>query len=272
MPLILMCGLPSSGKSTRVAEIVELLSSTGKDVHIITENFITSEAKNGCFVSSLSEKELRSTLKSEVERYLTPDRIVILDALNYIKGYRYELYCISKHIKTTHCVVLCEIGADVAKKWNSGRAADQKYNEEVFDALVMRFEAPDSRNRWDYPLFTAHPGDELPVADLLEALLNRKPPPPNQSTQTKPLTSANFLHELDRRTQEIVTSILRGQEQGMVTSVPITGTSESVHLTRSVTMAELRRARRQFISYTTLHPVESHMISSLFVQYLNTVM
>lgn len=255
-----------------MTELVELFNSTGKDLHVITENFSTSEAKNSCLLSSRNEKELRATLKSEVERQLTPDRIVILDALNYIKGYRYELYCISKHIKTTHCVLLCDVAIDVAKQWNAERAADLRYSEEVLDALVMRFEAPDSRNRWDYPLFTVHPGDELPATDLVEALLNRKPPPPNQSTQTKPLTSANFLHELDRRTQEVVTSILRGQEDGLATSIPLTGSSESVRLTRTVTMAELRTARRQFISYTTLHPVESQMISSLFVQYLNTLM
>ena len=267
MPLILMCGLPCSGKSKRVSELIELFKSI--DVHVVTENFSTADAKNGCYLSSRSEKELRAALKSEVERHLTPDRLVILDALNYIKGYRYELYCISKHIKTTHCVVLCEVASDMAKQWNAGRETDVRYTDEVFDALVMRFEAPDSRNRWDYPLFTVQPGDVLPSEDLLESLLHRKPPPPNQSTQTKPLTSANFLHELDRRTQEVVTCILQGQEGSAVT---IPGTSESIRLTRSVTMAELRRARRQFISYTTLHPVESHMISSLFIQYLNTLL
>lgn len=46
----------------------------------------------------------------------------------------------------------------------------------------MRFEAPDSRNRWDSPLFIIHPDEELPYQQITDALFNRKPPPPNHST------------------------------------------------------------------------------------------
>lgn len=53
-----------------------------------------------------------------------------------------------------------------------------------FDALVLRFEAPDSRNRWDSPLFTILKDDALPYEDISDALFKRKAPPPNQSTQS----------------------------------------------------------------------------------------
>lgn len=53
-----------------------------------------------------------------------------------------------------------------------------------FDALVQRFEAPDSRNRWDSPLFTILKDDTLPVEAISDALFKRKAPPPNQSTQS----------------------------------------------------------------------------------------
>lgn len=53
-----------------------------------------------------------------------------------------------------------------------------------FDALVLRFEAPDSRNRWDSPLFTILKDDVLPCEAISDALFKRKAPPPNQSTQS----------------------------------------------------------------------------------------
>lgn len=53
-----------------------------------------------------------------------------------------------------------------------------------FDALVLRFEAPDSRNRWDSPLFTILKDDPLPCEAISDALYKRKAPPPNQSTQS----------------------------------------------------------------------------------------
>ena len=200
---------------------------------------------------------------------------MILDSLNYIKGVRYELFCVSKHIKTPHCVIQCDTPAETAREWNQTReVADERYSDQIFDALVMRFEPPDSRNRWDSPLFVIHPDDHLPGTDILAALLNRKPPPPNQSTQTQPLSATGFLHELDRKTQEIVSSVLGAQR----TSVPgdtvaILGSTEKLCLPRMVTMAELRRLRRQFIAYTKLHPIEDcDKIPTLFVQYLNSTL
>lgn len=43
-----------------------------------------------------------------------------------------------------------------------------------------------------------------------------------------------------------------------------------IQFNRSVNMAELRKLRRQFISYTKMHPTENTgHISNMFVQYLN---
>jgi tRNA uridine 5-carbamoylmethylation protein Kti12 len=51
------------------------------------------------------EKKARAALLSAVERHLTKDNIVILDSMNYIKGYRYQLLCVSKALATTQCTV-----------------------------------------------------------------------------------------------------------------------------------------------------------------------
>lgn len=49
---------------------------------------------------------------------------------------------------------------------------------------MFRYEAPDSRNRWDSPLIVLNTEDSCPTTDIYSALFNRKPPPPNQSTQS----------------------------------------------------------------------------------------
>ncbi|PWS20847.1 hypothetical protein DKP78_26660, partial [Enterococcus faecium] len=77
---------------------------------------------------------------------------VILDSLNYIKVYRYELFCLIKHAQTPHCLVYCLTSAEVSSGWNKSRESSAQYTQEILDALVLRFEAPDSRNRWDSPL------------------------------------------------------------------------------------------------------------------------
>lgn len=51
------------------------------------------------------EKNARATFMSAVKRELGADTIVIADGMNYIKGYRYQLYCDAKEARTTSCVV-----------------------------------------------------------------------------------------------------------------------------------------------------------------------
>lgn len=104
-------------------------------------------------------------------------------------GYRYELYCISKSAKTTQCTLHIDTSAEKSWELNLKKSESSQYSKDTFDALIMRFEAPDGRNRWDSPLFTIQPDDELPYEHISAALLQRKAPPPNQSTQ-----SVSILH------------------------------------------------------------------------------
>ena len=68
MPLVVICGLPSSGKSTRAREIAELLGKEDSEtpVHVITDDF-SSKTKNELYCSSKEEKISRGDLKSKVK-------------------------------------------------------------------------------------------------------------------------------------------------------------------------------------------------------------
>ncbi|XP_054633278.1 protein KTI12 homolog [Dunckerocampus dactyliophorus] len=271
MPLIIMCGYPCSGKTRRTEELKAYFQqNTDRKIHVVADSVLAVD-KNAVYADSQKEKQVRAALKAEVERKVNKDDIVILDSLNYIKGYRYELFCLIKHAQTPHCLVYCLTSDDVSSAWNASRDAEAQYTQDIFDALVLRFEAPDSRNRWDSPLFTILQDDELQFEAIADAIFKRKAPPPNQSTQSQPLSSANFLYELDKITQDVLMAIFNAQKTsvpGDLVSVP--GTTEKIELTRSVNMAELRKFRRQFISYTKMHPTENTgQISNMFVQYLN---
>ncbi len=272
MPLVVMCGFPCSGKTRRCHEFMEYLREhfPERTIQVVGDD----EDSWKCYSTSKDEKFLRSSHKSEVERLLTKDSVVLLDSLNYIKGYRYELYCMSKHLTTPHCILWCKVPADTALEWNSVRTrTKQCYSPDVMKALIMRFEPPDSKNRWDSPLFVIGSDDTLPSGAICEALFDRKPPPPNQSTQSQPLSEASFLHELDRMTQDVVRAVMEAQRNNSTMFGPLTvsGSPEKLVLPGSTSLVELRRLRKQFIAYTKQHPVDSSTanITTLFVQFIN---
>ena len=89
MPLIIITGIPSSGKTRTALKLKTFLQETkGCKVHLISENeIVKSEGdKNDVLSDSKKEKTIRGALKSESIRLLTKDSVVICDGLNYIKG------------------------------------------------------------------------------------------------------------------------------------------------------------------------------------------
>ncbi|CAG4957985.1 unnamed protein product [Parnassius apollo] len=233
MPLIIICGTPTSGKTTRAKELKEFFENKhGKIVEIISEEEAITKLgyeKNATYLDSQKEKRVRGYLKSEVIRLIGKDNVVILDGSNYIKGYRYELYCASKACKSTQCTIYTIRNYEEAWKdneyWlNKANKCDSEdnsnsgskripYTEEVFNALTkLRFEEPNSNHRWDSPLFTVQPSDNLDFEAVYSVLFEKKPPPPNMSTQNPPLSSTNFLYELDKVTQSISKQILEAKQ------------------------------------------------------------
>ncbi|KAM7161705.1 protein KTI12 homolog [Macrochelys suwanniensis] len=235
MPLVVLCGLPGSGKSRRAEELRGALSAEERPVHVV------------------AEAAGRAALRAEVERRLSRRDVVIVDAGNELKSFRYELYCVTKHAGTPHCLLHCAGGAP--------------------HPSAGPFETPDSRSRWDRPLFTVHGQEPLPLAEIRAALFESRPPPPNQSTRSQPLQSAGFLHQLDRVTQEVLAAVLAAQRSGAQPGelIQVAGASEGLVLSRPLGMAELSRLRRQFISYTKMHPSEENLpqLANMFLQYLS---
>jgi protein KTI12 len=125
MPLVMLSGLPSSGKTTRALQLQKALedkiesSSQKMKIHVINDDslninrqvyegvlFTLSLASFKClYLDTKSEKAARGTFFSAVQRALSKDTIVIADGMNYIKGFRYQLFCEAKALSTPHCVV-----------------------------------------------------------------------------------------------------------------------------------------------------------------------
>jgi len=107
-------GYPSAGKTTRALQLKEhfesRIASASADarasrlkVHLINDQ--TLGVSRSVYHTAKAEKDARAEEYSAVKRVLSRDDIVIADGLNYIKGFRYQLYCEAKAVQTPSCVV-----------------------------------------------------------------------------------------------------------------------------------------------------------------------
>lgn len=187
------------------------------------------------YAAARSEKDARATLSSAIKRVLDRDTIVVADGMNYIKGFRYQLYCEAKAVQTTNCVVHIGTPADKCRELNelalkssssssspttttsstagAAAAAEKKgYSPSLFENLIFRYEEPNGMNRWDSPLFTIPFEDaEGPYEAIWEALIGSsgqaKIVRQNAATVLKPAAEQGYLYELDKTTSDVIAGI-----------------------------------------------------------------
>ncbi|KXH59414.1 RNA polymerase II elongator complex subunit [Colletotrichum salicis] len=144
MPLIVVSGLPTSGKTTRAKQLQAHLAariaaaadgsskqsppyrlhyisdstlSISRDVYDLDPNKVRAHTRS----ANASEKDARAAVYGAVKRVLSDRDIVILDGMNYIKGWRYQLHCEAKAMRTPSVVLQIGCGVERARGINEER-------------------------------------------------------------------------------------------------------------------------------------------------------
>ncbi|KAG6609211.1 RNA polymerase II elongator associated protein [Phytophthora cinnamomi] len=277
MPLVVVCGIPAAGKTTVATAVVDHLrgQSTQRAVVCISTTAVNVDKTRG-YADSREEKNTRSALKAAVEKAVNAETIVVLDALNYTKGERYELFCKAKAESTTYCVVYVDTPVEVALQRNAVR--EERFDPKLLEELAARFEVPVEKNRWDSPLFRLTPedfgadGTGVPLDAITEAVRFGKTVKAGLATKAAPAAETSFLQALDEVTSAVVEALLAHQRDAGVADglrVPPHTVNNELRLTRPLSTAEARRHRRQYIKITRLRPCAVAAIGDLFVEYLN---
>ncbi|MCJ1462639.1 hypothetical protein MMC07_001241 [Pseudocyphellaria aurata] len=307
MPLILISGYPSSGKTYRSQQLIEdfnskIASSSQPRISRLSVCHISDQSlglHREIYREARTEKDARAAEYSAVKRALGMDTIVIADGLNYIKGFRYQLYCEAKSVQTPSCVVRCNlvktdkmkvrrltaqeiyIGTPIekCKEINARLLVDTEndggYPCDIFDNLIYRYEEPNGMTRWDSPLFTVPYDDEKPpFDDIWEVLVGSeakaKTVKPNQATVTKAAAEPDYFYEFDKITHEVINEVLSWQKEHpdesgelLVGKIPI-GLPPN-----GVSLPQLHRIRRQFAALNRDHELPKSRIQSSFAEHLD---
>ncbi|KAJ9216191.1 hypothetical protein DTO166G4_2123 [Paecilomyces variotii] len=212
MPLIILTGYPCSGLSYRARQLSasleaiqeEYLASINDDgsddstktkprykIHVVTSH---DEAHpRTVYDNARSEKEARAVVYAKTKRALGRDSIVIVDGMNYIKGWRYQLWCEAKALSTTSCVV--HVGTPAAQCIANNQARLRKREQQQGNGQAQ--ETPEtqegsqnetSNHTPDRITAQAEPDTEEPYPpELLDNLIFRYEEPSTYSRWDKPL-------------------------------------------------------------------------------------
>ncbi|WOO80367.1 Protein kti12 [Vanrija pseudolonga] len=260
MALVTISGFPCSGKTTRARELkadfearIASPSYTGQKFDVVLVDDAGSHVTRAAYDSSAAEKPSRAALFTAATRALSPNTITIVDSANYIKGFRYQMYCAAREAHVRVATVRVAAPPDKCREWHAARAEDEQYKEATFDNLIMRYEEPNSMQRWDAPLFTVPWDEALPADDIWAAVTKGEKKPPTGAVVTRGKPPPGTLQTLTNTTTALVQSLLQhltaapGANTFPVPSPPAAG-KLVLHLPhgRRPTLAELQRLKRQF--------------------------
>lgn len=138
----MITGYPCSGKTYRARQLVSELEeriadNPGHNSRICKPTIIRipsyhssapqhstnkdSTTRDAVYTSAALEKTARAAELSAIKRALSNDTIVIADDLNYIKGFRYQIWCEAKAAGIRCCTVHCAASEAEVRKWNRAR-------------------------------------------------------------------------------------------------------------------------------------------------------
>uniref|UniRef100_A0A7E4W996 Protein KTI12 homolog n=1 Tax=Panagrellus redivivus TaxID=6233 RepID=A0A7E4W996_PANRE len=276
MPLLLVTGLPSSGKSTVIDRIASYLSANGLSVNILREAECQGFERKKYNDSKL-EKQWRASIRRDTGRLLSGnDSVLIVDALNYVKGYRYELFIQAKNLSHPYAVVFVNADVAMCHKLNEESGA---YEPSKIDELAERFETPIGTNRWDSPLFTinitpeALPRDvDIEFSSISESLSKYAKLKPNPCTIAPVEHSVADLNQVEKRVHEMTKEYFDKQRNAVFGDLlMLSHVKTGVPFKKHRSLAEMGRLRTQFMNLMKQRKItDLDSIGLLYVDFLST--
>jgi L-seryl-tRNA(Sec) kinase len=153
--LIVLTGLPSSGKTTLAREIAKTLEFDFSMNTIIIE----SDAIRNMIPSYLEQRfnpkhepVIRSAMLTLIKHFLQQDYLVINDDMNYYKSMRHDLREIAIEMNVPFAIIYISTPRKVALSWNERRGLP--IPQDVIEDVYNKFDIPGKDYEWDRPIFT----------------------------------------------------------------------------------------------------------------------
>lgn len=285
MPLLTIAGLPLAGKTFAASALIvflEPLLPPGMSICLVSSDTLGLD-KIAAAECPQVEKASRGSILAAVERALSPSTLVIVDDYaTSTKGLRYQLFRFARAVQSPTATLFVAVSRDIVRDRQDASIKTETYSKASLEDLCDRFEEPDGHKaRWDSPLFTLLPDDDVSamfgraLLDVLcfPSLIKKTVPAESLATMPASLSAPNYVAELDavvsQGLQYIADAQRSGFPGGMLVWQKASKKTPFRLPSRSLSSTELRRLKKQFLGILQRGPIPLGSVPGALIDYVN---
>lgn len=203
--LVILCGLPSSGKTTLATRLALLMERNGAPTAVVGSDAFRRMMPlyQECFPPDREPMIRRLTLRT-IAFFLGRGVSVVSDDTNYYSSMRHELVELARRTGAIYAIVSIETPLRVALKWNEERGLP--IPQSVIKSISEKFERPGSRYKWDRCLasfdLSKTPADEA-AEKVLRLLFSLR------HEEKTVASSSSVANEIDKATRKVVSEAVK---------------------------------------------------------------
>ncbi len=254
--LIILVGLPASGKSTFAKALKKSLESKDLEskVHIVDTDRIRTELFGTEFHPDnepivLQEKDSRIQALLQAR----PPNIVISDDLNYLTSQRQKLRQIAQDAGAQYLILYISTPVEKALEWNQNR--ENQVPDKVIRRINAKLDPPGKKYQWDtafYSIDLTTASVSQAVSDFLEKLQTCEAAKIDKVTKNTEHEGPDLAEELELLSRKMIAN-LRNYQQNPAQNRIITAYLDTVEEMRTDKgninpMELLNEARKEFVA------------------------
>jgi selenocysteine-specific elongation factor len=220
--LLIMCGLPASGKTTISKTVAALL----EDKHDVSTMVVSSDDfRDMLSYSSKGFKPERETpvkvlYEKAIATGLENGFLVISDDMNYYKSMRSDLRQLAKRAEADYDIVYVDTPVEQAIKWNQERGSP--IPSSLIEEINQKLDPPKGDYLWDTPIAVVDPSKQSQeeianfiVAAVLKRLENPKRSKPKKTVEDEKSTRAKGIERETRKSMMEVMTRYKNPDLGI---------------------------------------------------------
>ncbi len=210
--LVILCGVPSSGKSTLAKEVAKLLESKFQlpSVIVSSDSFRQMIPTYQSRFEPVLEQFIRNAAEETIGTALRNGLIAISDDINYYTSMRKPLVRLSQNYKVDYAIIYVNTPLETALKWNRERG--EPVPNSLIEEIFYKLDEPGKEYKWDRPSLIVNPSEnnleqlsELVASKISEKVGAEKPVP----TKDKLVKSTTATADLERETRRAMGEVMK---------------------------------------------------------------